>query len=251
MAWATAAAVGAGAAGLYGAKQQHDSADDALDAQQDQNAASEAFLREQYGKGRKDALKYIPQGAEAAQKAYERAYEIANQAGRKRLNATTKGNVNAQKTLLAGLPQMNNAILGNDVDLSGLKPRTTSVGGGNGVYDAMDYSPGDVPNALAGASEDRANTSTSAYDYSIEPGRTSNASLVQQALAGGDISKRDYDWFQRYMQEGDNGSGVYWSSINEPDEYLAENALAGLAPENRGRVEAIVNMVKRNNGGMA
>lgn len=238
--------VAAGLAGIgtvFGAKSSKDSAKDSLRAQQKQNEQNQKFLEEMYRQGKSDVLKYVPQGAESARQAYERAYEIARQAGQDRLGVATRGNMDAQRTLIAGLPQMNNAILGEDVDLSGLRASDAGINAGS-TYQAMRLPPGAIQNALAGAADQHGEVAGKGYE--ITHGATTNSSLVDQAYRAGDISKRDYDWFQKYFKDG-NGDSVFLSSF-EPGQALTGEQFGGLNPTNRARVEQLVALAQKYGG---
>ncbi|ANJ65523.1 hypothetical protein [Pseudoalteromonas virus vB_PspP-H6/1] len=55
------------------------------------------------------------------------ALDVYNQTAPQQMQLAQQGNVNAQEALLAGLPQMNNALLGNAVDYSGLQSQQQQV----------------------------------------------------------------------------------------------------------------------------
>jgi len=64
---------------------------------------------------------FWPQSDEQRNQGYQSAYDILMQNIGPQIRALKKGNVQAQNQLLAGLPQMQNAILGNPIDYSGIQ----------------------------------------------------------------------------------------------------------------------------------
>lgn len=54
---------------------------------------------------------------------FQGALDVFGQAAPQQVSTFQQGNINAQDILLAGFPQFQNAILGGQVDLSGLAPR--------------------------------------------------------------------------------------------------------------------------------
>ena len=59
---------------------------------------------------------------QSAQEGFQGALDLMGQTIPQQAALFQGGNVAAQNTLLAGLPQQNNAIMGNPIDLSGLQP---------------------------------------------------------------------------------------------------------------------------------
>lgn len=85
-------------------------------------------------------------GAQAsAQQGYQNALDILSGAMPLQTQAFQQGNVGAQEAILAGLPQIQNAILGRPVDFSQMQPRTVN-------FDAASFLAG-VPNLQAQAAQ--------------------------------------------------------------------------------------------------
>lgn len=55
------------------------------------------------------------------------ALDLFSQAMPQQMQAAQQGNLNAQQMLLAGLPQMQNALLGNQIDYSGLQAQQQAL----------------------------------------------------------------------------------------------------------------------------
>lgn len=73
-------------------------------------------------RARQDVLRLFPQAQQAQTQGFQRAQDfLAGQVIPNQAEAFQTGNVQAQQSLLAGLPQIQNAILGGNVDLSGLQ----------------------------------------------------------------------------------------------------------------------------------
>ena len=54
---------------------------------------------------------------------FQAALDVMGQSIPEQMRAYRQGNVVAQQTLLAGLPQIQNALLGNQIDMTGLEPQ--------------------------------------------------------------------------------------------------------------------------------
>jgi len=93
------------------AKSQQRSSDAAIAAQQ--QAAEEA---------KRDINRLFPQAQASATQGFQGAVDLFGQSTPAQMDAFQQGNVGAQQAILAGLPQIQNAILGGNVDLSGLQP---------------------------------------------------------------------------------------------------------------------------------
>lgn len=87
-----------------------------------QREASEKFIKEQINQARGDIFKLFPSASESRMKGLEAGLNLYGQAYPQMMNTFQQGNVAAQKTLLQGLPQVQNAIMGNAVDMRGLQP---------------------------------------------------------------------------------------------------------------------------------
>lgn len=70
---------------------------------------------------RGDLLDIFPQAQQTAQQGFQGALDVFGQSLPAQMNSFQQGNVAAQNQILAGLPQIQNALLGNQVDLSGLQ----------------------------------------------------------------------------------------------------------------------------------
>ena len=123
MAIATGTAIALGAAATAGAGAlDYKSSKDANKAAKRQREASEKFIKEQINQARGDIFKLFPSASESRMKGLEAGLNLYGQAYPQMMNTFQQGNVAAQKTLLQGLPQVQNAILGNAVDMRGLQP---------------------------------------------------------------------------------------------------------------------------------
>ena len=85
------------------------------------NAASQATQRAA-DQARGELMQLFPAAQENAQAGFQGALDVFGQSLPAQTQAFQQGNVNAQQQLLAGLPQIQNAILGGNVDLSALQP---------------------------------------------------------------------------------------------------------------------------------
>lgn len=101
--------------------------DSAQDAAVRQNAAATALFEKNAQQARSDALNIFPVSDENRNLGIQGALDAIAGGTGQQISAIQQGNVGAQDTLLRGLPQFQNAILGNDVNLSGMRPGAVSV----------------------------------------------------------------------------------------------------------------------------
>jgi hypothetical protein len=95
---------------------------DAARAQQEALERGQLFTREGIAQAREDVNKLFPAAQQNAQAGFQGALDIFGQSAPAQIDAFQGGNVAAQQQLLAGMPQFQNAILGNQVDFSQLQP---------------------------------------------------------------------------------------------------------------------------------
>lgn len=123
MAVATSTALLAGAAASAGAAAlDHKSNKDAIKSAEKQKEASQRFIQDQVNKARADIFKLFPAAQESRNKGLEAGLDLYGQAFPQMLNSFQQGNVGAQQVISAGLPQMQNAIVGNHVDMGAFQP---------------------------------------------------------------------------------------------------------------------------------
>lgn len=101
--------------------------DSAQQAQIASNAAAQQLIAEQTEAARADILSLFPAAEQAAQQGFQGALDVFGQTIPQQVSAFQGGNVGAQQALLSGLPQIQNAILGRPVDLSGLQAQQLPV----------------------------------------------------------------------------------------------------------------------------
>ena len=125
---AVATAIGIGTVATVGAAiSDRKSAGDALDAQTAQNARNEAFIAKQAQQARKDLIPLFNAAQNNLRLGAQSALDVFGQTLPRQQNVFRAGNIEAQKQIIAGLPQIQNAILGREVDLSALQPKGVSV----------------------------------------------------------------------------------------------------------------------------
>jgi len=96
---------------------------DAAKAQIKAGEKGQEFVRENIQQARTDAQSLFGQGQEARQQGFQGALDLFSQSLPAQAQAFNQGNVVARQSLLAGLPQFQNAILGGQVDFGALTPR--------------------------------------------------------------------------------------------------------------------------------
>jgi hypothetical protein len=95
------------------------------DAARAQQAGIESGIqatKEATAEAKADINRLFPQAQASATQGFQGAADLFSQAIPAQMDAFQQGNIGAQQAILAGLPQMQNAILGGNVDLSGLQP---------------------------------------------------------------------------------------------------------------------------------
>mgnify|MGYP003645586734 FL=1 len=78
--------------------------------------------REMAAQGRKDVNDNMAIAQQQANQGFQGALDVFGQSNPAQMDVFQQGNLGAQQALIAGLPQIQNAILGGNVDLSGLQP---------------------------------------------------------------------------------------------------------------------------------
>lgn len=71
---------------------------------------------------RGDINRLFPQAEQNLTQGFQGALDVFRDTTPQQSDIFQQGNINAQQSLLAGLPQIQNALLGGNVDLSGLQP---------------------------------------------------------------------------------------------------------------------------------
>jgi hypothetical protein len=115
------AAALAGAA-VVGAYATNKATNKSISAQQNaaETASSQTTASAKEAKG--DLFKLFPAAQQNSQQGFQGALDVFGQSLPAQTQAFQQGNVGAQQQLINALPQMQNAILGNQVDLSGFQP---------------------------------------------------------------------------------------------------------------------------------
>tara|TARA_R110002020_G_C16317611_1_gene774433 strand:+ start:6445 stop:7035 length:591 start_codon:yes stop_codon:yes gene_type:complete len=89
------------------------------------------FTREATEQARADINNIFPQAQLTGQQGFQAALDVFGQSLPAQTNTFQQGNVGAQQAILSGLPQMQNALFGNQVDFSQMQPfemQTTDLG---------------------------------------------------------------------------------------------------------------------------
>lgn len=172
MTWAaSAAAAVSAAAAAADAKSQKDAAK----AQKDQAEGNAQFIKDQAEKARSEALPLFASGQESRDIGYQAALDAFSQSAPQQFSTFQQGNVGAQQALLAGLPQIQNAILGIPTDLSALQPQTID-------YDTS-FIPTEIPKFGSGAQNILA--AEQAYAASADEGAKYSTDTIQAILGSG------------------------------------------------------------------
>ena len=101
--------------------------DSAQRGQARQNKAAAALAAQRAKEARADVSSLFPAADINRNLGIQGALDVIGQGVPQQLSAFQQGNVGAQQQLLAGLPQIQNALLGRPVDLSGLQAQTLPI----------------------------------------------------------------------------------------------------------------------------
>ncbi len=80
------------------------------------------ITRESADRARADLNRLFPQAQQTAQQGFQGALDVFGQSLPAQTDVFQQGNIGAQQAILAGLPQIQNALLGGNVDFSQLQP---------------------------------------------------------------------------------------------------------------------------------
>lgn len=98
--------------------------DSSQKAQIESNQRTQEFIERQAAMNRADAQALYPAADQYRTDAYNQALALQGQVLPQQIDAFQQGNVGAQNTIIAGMPQYQNAMLGMPVDYSVFQPQT-------------------------------------------------------------------------------------------------------------------------------
>ena len=116
-------AVVAGVVGTVAAIDQRNQVKRANKNARKQRDESQAFIEKSIKQARGDLFKLFPAAQESRRRGAEAGLDLFRESIPQQLGAFRGGNIAAQETLIQGLPQIQNAILGRPLDLN-FQPRT-------------------------------------------------------------------------------------------------------------------------------
>jgi len=120
------AAATVGAAAISGGA-QYLAADKAADAQKDASSRADARIRGATEQARTDVNSLYPQAIARGQQGYQQALDVFGQSLPAQMDTYQQGNIGAQQAILSGLPQIQNALMGGNIDYSGFQPYQTQM----------------------------------------------------------------------------------------------------------------------------
>lgn len=136
---------GVAAAAVIGAVGTNVAANKSANAQKDAAKVATQQLQGSTGQARSDIGQLFPQAQQSAQQGFQGAMDMFNQSVNPQMQAFQGGNVAAQNQILAGLPQIQNALLGNQVDLSQLQAYQAPQQDLSFMNQQLDYQPLQMP----------------------------------------------------------------------------------------------------------
>ena len=114
--------VAVAAATVIGSAVNYKSNKDAQKSQQKASDKATAQIEESTGSARDDINRLFPQAQQTAQQGFQGALDVFGQSLPAQSDVFQQGNLGAQQAILQGLPQIQNALLGNQVDFSQFQP---------------------------------------------------------------------------------------------------------------------------------
>ena len=91
------------------------------------NKRSVAYSKQMAEQARGDALELFSLADANRNLGLQSAMDVFGQSAPQQINAFQGGNIAAQQSLLAGMPQYQNAIMGNEINMQGLRPFQAGV----------------------------------------------------------------------------------------------------------------------------
>jgi hypothetical protein len=116
------------AATIYAAGLDYKSAQEANATALKQREASQAFIEKQVNQARGDIFKLFPVAQQARQQGIQSGFNLYKAALPTQTQYFQQGNIEAQKQQLAGLGQIQNAILGRPINQNALRPGVVEKG---------------------------------------------------------------------------------------------------------------------------
>lgn len=209
MSWVAAAIGAAGVvAGVAGTVSANKNADKAIDAQQAQNRDNQEFIERQASNTRRDAVPLYDSAQYNRDASGNAALGVVGDSMRQQIDTTARGNYFAQEALLAGLPQIQNAILGMPIDGAALQPTILHPERNlEGMFNTQ------LPQfASSGQVLQAANSPQ------LTPGGTTNQQAAQSAYNQGLISDYDYSQLMKSFSADPNMAGqTNWSSAGSAE----------------------------------
>ena len=163
------------------------------------------ITKEATEQARKDVMNLYPQARQDALGGFQGALDVFNQALPQQASLFQQGNVGAQQALLAGLPQIQNAILGGEIDYSGFQP--TVMQQPDFSFANQNIMPAAQPNPADVLSPFSQGAASNAQSLGVNP-----------YFSGGGIA-------------GNMLNGVIGKVINQANSQGGQNILAGNQPQ--------------------
>jgi len=209
----TGVATAIAASAVVGGAVANKSAGDALDAQEDQNAANQAFIREQAAQAREDAVPLFDSAQRNREIGAQGAFDTQGLSTRQQIDTTGRGNYFAQEALLGGQQQVQNAILGLPTDMGGMQARLLHPERNlEGMFNTQ------VPEF------ERSQVSESVNDPVVfQAGQTTNQALATKAFEEGHLTQQQFGALSRnFAADPDNAAATNWGGAQSLDGLLGK-----------------------------
>ncbi len=196
--------------------------DSSQKAQIRQNQQAKDLIERNSIQARADALDLFPTSDINRNRGLQAAFNVIGSTIPQQFDTIRQGNVGAQQALLAGLPQIQNAIMGNKVDLSGLMPESISVD--------TSFAQQQVPNFRLPVATRESETATresdaqrmaqAAQQQAVKDAKlgaiVNNDDLFRAAISGdiAGLSNSDRDLWERHL--GIHKDDKFTGLVNDP-----------------------------------
>jgi hypothetical protein len=204
------------------------------------NERTQEFIEEQAALARGDVLALQPLGDQARSQGYQSAIDMLTGSTPQQIDLTARGNIGGQEALLAGLPQIQNAILGMPVDMGALQSMDLRT---PGMLDWMQgaqipQTPTDYSSLLGGGQD---------LNMNFTPGETNNRAMIEEAYKSGLIGDSDYNWLVRWSLESPTMAGsTGWGKAGSAEGLIANLSTGGLNPSNQAIATRLFNTIYPN-----
>lgn len=214
-------------------------------AQEEQNKKSSEYTQQQAALAQAAAQALYGDSRYPLQMGYQGAADATSAALKSAIDVSGKGNLEAQKLLLAGMPQFQNAIMGLPVDYSALQPVSITPDDGSLAWlDNVEIGKRTGDHAGEGLPDitDPNKEQTTGEISGVTPGM-SNRATVDQLFRNGLLTQQEYDIMQKtFRDDPEVANASTWSSAGSADQ-LINRDWSGVSPEYSATLQKVFSSI--------